>query len=584
MSRTQPPSLNAVLRSMVTADESDEVLLTRFVTDPTDASFQAIVRRHGGLVWSVCRSVLGNEADAEDAFQATFLTLVTHARTVRAPAALAAWLHGTACRVARKARAAAARRREVESRTPARNEVLPSDPSWAEVQEAIHQEVNRLPDRERVAVVLCYLTGATQDAAAAVLGLTRDGVKKRLERGREMLRAALTSRGFGPVAVLAAMVALPAAAPAALVKATTGLAIGVSTGTIATRVMSTTIRSLTGGATKMVSTSKLMAVMAVIAALTALGFGMSEANTPPGQKGAMAPPDGTEAPLPEPAKPAAAQPPTVVPAPRVDLKDDEFVWGKEVDGLQAGVVLRSGGKAAVRIGSTATVAVRIRNVSKEAVKVAAPPLYITAPSVTDAAGKKAPVLSPAAAHLKGLVPVTDHIINPGRSVDLDPEGVTVIDAPEPDYRPEAITNAFRVFTKPGKYEIRFERFLQSHPKLATGACPFTVTEQEASAPEKGADLTGAVTTTIKDATLTEVDEASGTISLSFGTKDKPTKLVNVPLADGVRVVASHVLPGSVNNLPFEWKYAERLKGKVVSIRVTTSATGMSVVSIASGND
>jgi hypothetical protein len=91
-------------------------------------------------------------------------------------------------------------------------------------------------------------------------------------------------------------------------------------------------------------------------------------------------------------------------------------------------------------------------------------------------------------------------------------------------------------------------------------------------------------TTIKDVTLTDVDEAGGTISVSFGKKDKPTKLVNVPLAEGVRVVASHVLPGSVNNLPFEWKYVENLKGKVVSIRVTVTATGLSVVSICSGND
>jgi hypothetical protein len=90
--------------------------------------------------------------------------------------------------------------------------------------------------------------------------------------------------------------------------------------------------------------------------------------------------------------------------------------------------------------------------------------------------------------------------------------------------------------------------------------------------------------TIKDVTLTDVDEAAGTISVSFGRKDSPTKLVNVPLVVGVRVVASHVLPGSANNLPFEWEYLNRLKGKVVSIRVRTSATGMAAVSIASGND
>ena len=90
--------------------------------------------------------------------------------------------------------------------------------------------------------------------------------------------------------------------------------------------------------------------------------------------------------------------------------------------------------------------------------------------------------------------------------------------------------------------------------------------------------------TIKNVTLTDVDEDGGTVSLSFGRKDSPTKLVNVPLAVGVRLVASHVMPGLTNHFPFEWENLKRLKGKVVSIRITTSATGMSVVSIASGND
>jgi hypothetical protein len=134
----------------------------------------------------------------------------------------------------------------------------------------------------------------------------------------------------------------------------------------------------------------------------------------------------------------------------------------------------------------------------------------------------------------------------------------------------------------GKVTLQYERVfgnssigsLKIDPKiarLATGKLELDV-----------ADAPPAVT--IKDVTLTDVDEAAGTISVSFGRKDSPTKLVNVPLVVGVRVVASHVLPGSANNLPFEWEYLNRLKGKVVSIRVRTSATGMAVVSVASGND
>ena len=92
------------------------------------------------------------------------------------------------------------------------------------------------------------------------------------------------------------------------------------------------------------------------------------------------------------------------------------------------------------------------------------------------------------------------------------------------------------------------------------------------------------TVTIKDVIIDQVDEAAGMISVSFGKKDKPTKLVNIPLAEGVRVVASHVLPGSVNHLPFRWEYVKRLQGKTVSVRLRLASTGLSVISIASGND
>lgn len=90
--------------------------------------------------------------------------------------------------------------------------------------------------------------------------------------------------------------------------------------------------------------------------------------------------------------------------------------------------------------------------------------------------------------------------------------------------------------------------------------------------------------TIKDVIIDHVDEAAGTISVSYGKKERPTKLVNIPLAEGVRVVASHVLPGCVNHLPFRWEYVKRLQGKTVSIRLHVASTGLSVISIASGND
>lgn len=96
-------------------------------------------------------------------------------------------------------------------------------------------------------------------------------------------------------------------------------------------------------------------------------------------------------------------------------------------------------------------------------------------------------------------------------------------------------------------------------------------------------LVDEATVTIKDVIIEQVDEDAGTMSVGFG-KEKSTKLINVPLKKGVRVVASHVRPGSVNHLPFEWQYLRRLEGKNVSIRLHVASTGMSIISIASGND
>jgi RNA polymerase sigma factor (sigma-70 family) len=223
------PAVRKLLRSAADAgpsDLSDPELIRRFAELRDEAAFAALVRRHGPLVFDVCCCVLGNRDDAEDAFQATFLVLARKAGTVRKPESLASWLHGVAYRTARKARVAALRRREHESRTPPREPAEPSDRNWGEVQAILHEELLALPERLRAVLVLCYLEGLTQDRAAEVLGLSKVAVRKRLERGRERLRHRLAARGLGPTAVLAAF-ALPAAAPAvppALAEATARIA------------------------------------------------------------------------------------------------------------------------------------------------------------------------------------------------------------------------------------------------------------------------------------------------------------------------------------------------------------------------
>jgi RNA polymerase sigma factor (sigma-70 family) len=197
-------------------DTSDAQLLCRFAVERDEAAFALVVRRHGPMVLDVCRAVLGNHADAEDALQATFLLLARKAAVIRQPGSLAAWLHAVAYRTACKARAYATRRRAHEAQVPVRPPSAPDDLSWGEVREAVHDALARLTERYQAPLVLCYLRGLTQDQAANALGLSRAALKKRLERGRAKLRAALARRGLGATSMLtvAALPAAPALPPA----------------------------------------------------------------------------------------------------------------------------------------------------------------------------------------------------------------------------------------------------------------------------------------------------------------------------------------------------------------------------------
>jgi RNA polymerase sigma factor (sigma-70 family) len=270
MPRATTASAAALCRIAARADyQPDERLLRRFAADRHEESFRAIVRRHGGMVLDVCRSVLRNDADAEDAFQAVFLALATSAGRIRAPAALAGWLHSAACRTARKARLSRGRRQTHESRVPAPAMVVPSDPSWAEAREAIHEEVHRLPERYRLAIVLFYMAGLTQDEVGSALGLSKDGAKKRLERGRALLRMSLERRGFGAVAVLAAAAFGPSPAPAALTAATSTLATRHAAGTA---TAPPAILRLAATGAKPMLTRMVVGATSLLAVATAIAF------------------------------------------------------------------------------------------------------------------------------------------------------------------------------------------------------------------------------------------------------------------------------------------------------------------------
>jgi RNA polymerase sigma factor (sigma-70 family) len=185
---------------------SDEQLLARFLggdAETGEAAFRAIVLRHGPMVLGVCRHVLGGLHDAEDAFQATFLVLARKAGSIRDGRVLGRWLYEVGFRMAVRARANEKRRQTHErqgaemSSPPADNEAQIRD-----VRPVLHEEVNRLPEKYRTPVVLCYLEGKTNEEVAQALGWPVGTVKGRLSRAREILRSRLSRRGVALSAAL----------------------------------------------------------------------------------------------------------------------------------------------------------------------------------------------------------------------------------------------------------------------------------------------------------------------------------------------------------------------------------------------
>jgi RNA polymerase sigma factor (sigma-70 family) len=200
---------------------SDRQLLLRFTVERDEAVFAELVGRHGALVLNVCRRTLRREQDAEDAFQAAFLVLAKRAATIRKGESVASWLYGVAWRCAGRLRRDLALRRRHEQATAPSPVAEPGDPSWREVQEALHEELARLPEKYRAPLVLCYVEGRTQCEAARQLGWGEQVLRGRVDRGRERLRQRLVRRGITLSAALLAGVVLPSAPlSASLIKAT----------------------------------------------------------------------------------------------------------------------------------------------------------------------------------------------------------------------------------------------------------------------------------------------------------------------------------------------------------------------------
>lgn len=273
----------------------DADLLRRFTATRDESAFELLVRRHADLVWKVCRGVLRHDADAEDAFQATFLALARRADAIRTPCA-AGWLQRVAVHAALKQKAKSARFRHAE--VPVRVEAVACrDPDLAAV---VHEELANLPEAYRLPVLLCDLEGHTHAEAAKQLGWPIGTVSGRLSRARDRLRERLTRRGVAPVIVVGSLAASSGAIRAAV-------AVGVGTLPTPSGVLALTTEVLT----TMQSVKRNL-----IGVVVALMIGVAGGGTLVAVGQADTPAPVANAAPPEQAKPAAPEKPQAVAGPK----------------------------------------------------------------------------------------------------------------------------------------------------------------------------------------------------------------------------------------------------------------------------
>jgi RNA polymerase sigma factor (sigma-70 family) len=232
-------------RAAVITDDielSDPVLLREFVICRDEGAFAALVRRHGPMVLAACRRILGAHAEVDDAFQATFMVLARKAGSIAKPALLANWLYGVSCRTALEARTRMNRCRSTQQPLDDLTSLATEpDEDRAEVLAMLDRELNRLPERLRIPVVMCELEGRSRREVAVLLGIPEGTLSSRLAAARKVLASRLTRRG---IVVSAAGIGLalsqseaPASVSAALIDSTVAAAVTGKTVPVAAAVL-----------------------------------------------------------------------------------------------------------------------------------------------------------------------------------------------------------------------------------------------------------------------------------------------------------------------------------------------------------
>jgi RNA polymerase sigma factor (sigma-70 family) len=281
--------LETVLSSGALGSLSDKALLDRFLSgsgnSDSAAAFAALVERHGPMVLGVCRDVLREVHDAEDASQATFLILAKRGRSIRRPDSLASWLFGVALRVAAKARLETARRREIERRGGEMKSRLGDHEVRAVSGPEIYAELDRLPEKFRAPIILCHLEGLTNEQAAVQLGFPVRTIQRRLAQGRDRLRARLGRHGIDRATGFVGLWCAANAAPEAWLEATVRAAAGLAAGQKTAAVASTAVTALTEGVLTIIFINRLkiaaasvMAAGALIVAMVGTGAAIASRN------------------------------------------------------------------------------------------------------------------------------------------------------------------------------------------------------------------------------------------------------------------------------------------------------------------
>jgi len=465
---------------------TDTQLLEDYINRHDEAAFAALVRRHGPMVWGVCRRVLCNHHAAEDAFQATFLVLVRKAASIASRELLANWLYGVAHQTALKARMTATKRIGRERQVAAMSEsAVTQQDQWGDLQLLLDEELSRLPSKYRGVIVLCDLEGKTRKEVAQQLGCPEGTVASRLVRARTMLAKRLTRRGVtlsgGALATALSQQAVSAGVPNSVVASTIKAA---SMKAVATGTISVKVAALTEQVMKAMLLTKLKTALAV---LLVLGFVATEitiltCSTAAGRED----------------KQSIAEKVVEPAAKKENAKEIVTAWGKEIGGLQAGLGFRPGQNRAYQHGETVTLVVRVRNVSKEKIDFQYLRHFFieNPPVVVDDKGKPVPLKDGSA---RGIYKPLDVSLAPGKETEL--------------YELELeLSNNLGVGVPrdstlhgTGKFSIQYERILGNSfltsvaikfdpilSKLATGKLELEVKKAE-KAPDKKGDKKELVT-------------------------------------------------------------------------------------------